>query len=539
VRYIIFLIITVLLVIASLDANVQRITPWLLGINFTLAVFSINFTFFGHQLSKYKSIYSKVSKRQWFNVIVLMVLPFVPFVTFLIVPEYFGKIALWVLPLIMFSAIDNARLTTRYLSPRYFIESSFTPRKIDKYLFLLSMEVKKEVDDHQSYLNNRDKFQIPTHAYDFEPTILGLEPDDIWDSISVITNLSIQNNDYPVFRRSISAILKLVIAFYSFEYKDKKNYKINSGIKSIARNRMRSIITGIIVKDDNGIFLQSLSSEICGFLMKEEILNKPCSKLTRSIASDAVWVGEKVLESNSVTEPVKILNTIQHVIEINLHQLETDVSENEMNPVDKYNISMYAYDIEALGISALNSGNSHFGYRCMESLSYLGCNAAKLKSMQTVVAVLESIVQLGRVARSLEVDCYWSRCLIPIESHAEEFMGHILTWLIQDIDSNGNFFMKEHAEQAYSRLRGVKCVIKPKNKLHPCFWIEEMTEGEEKMPHIEYESGMYGYDGQSDYSDFSNLKEYVLHGIGSESSARVFHSSPMPIRFVDEDLQDE
>ena len=186
-RYILLFIITVLVVIGSLDVNVQKITPWLLGINFTLAIFSINFTFFGHQLSKYKAIYSKVSNRQWFNIITLMVLPFVPLVAFLIVPDYFGKIAFWILPLIMFSAIDNARLTTRYLSPRYFIENSFTPRKIDKYLSSLSMEVKKEVDEHQDYLDNRDKFQIPTHAYDFEPTILGLEPDDIWDSISVIT----------------------------------------------------------------------------------------------------------------------------------------------------------------------------------------------------------------------------------------------------------------------------------------------------------------------------------------------------------------
>ena len=53
-------------------------------------------------------------------------------------------------------------------------------------------------------------------------------------------------------------------------------------------------------------------------------------------------------------------------------------------------------------------------------------------------------------------------------------MGHILTWQVQDIDSSGNFFMKEHAEQAYSRLRGFKCLIKPKSKLYPFFWIEEV-----------------------------------------------------------------
>jgi len=170
----------------------------------------------------------------------------------------------------------------------------------------------------------------------------------------------------------------------------------------------------------------------------------------------------------------------------------------------------------------------------MESLSYLGCNSAKQKSTQTVVAVFESIVQLGRLARNLKIGCFWSRCLIPAESHAEEFLGHILTWLVVDINSEGKFFMKEYAEQAYSRLRGIKCAINLKPNRNPCFWIKELDKNGEKVPHIEYESGMFGYSGQSDYSDFSNLKDYVLHGIGSESSATIFHTPPMPLNLETE-----
>ena len=88
-------------------------------------------------------------------------------------------------------------------------------------------------------------------------------------------------------------------------------------------------------------------------------------------------------------------------------------------------------------------------------------------------------------------------------------MGHIMTWLVHDIDKSGNFYMKEHMEQSYSRLRGVQCVIVPRSNLNPRFWIEEVLEGGSTVPHIEYESGMYGYDGELNYSDFSNLKQYV------------------------------
>ncbi|CUB03283.1 hypothetical protein [Marinomonas fungiae] len=242
-----------------------------------------------------------------------------------------------------------------------------------------------------------------------------------------------------------------------------------------------------------------------------------------------------MLESHSIIEPTKILNTVHRISEVNIYNLEKKESNNSLKNFDKYNVSIYAYDIKALGVSALNNGNSHFSYRCMETLSYLGCNAAKLKSHQTVVAVLESIVHLGRLARNLKIGCFWSRCLIPAESHAEEFMGHILTWLVQDLANDGSFFMKEYAEQSYSRLRGVKCVIKPKSNSNPRFWIEELEKDGDKVTHIEYESGMYGYGGECDYSDFTNLKEYVLHGIGSESSAMIFHSTPIPL---DIDLND-
>ena len=107
-RLFILIVLELLLVIGSFGLNLEKITPWLLGINFTIAIFSVNFTFFGYQLSKYKAIYSEITKRQWFNITTLLVLPFIPLICFLVVPDYFGRTALWTLPILMFSAIDKS-----------------------------------------------------------------------------------------------------------------------------------------------------------------------------------------------------------------------------------------------------------------------------------------------------------------------------------------------------------------------------------------------------------------------------------------------
>lgn len=534
-RYIILLIVMALIMYGSFDSDISKITPWLLGINFTLALFSINFTFFGYQLSKYKLIYDVISNRQWFNIILLMVLPFIPLVCFLLAPDYFDKAALWMLPLLIFSAIDNARMTTKYLSPKRFLDRIANSDNISKYLLALSKEVNIEVEKYQIKSKRLQNFQRSVHGSKFEPTLLGVQPYDLWDSITVVTKLSIKNNDYPIFRQSITAIFKVIVASYSYKYEGDDNHLVNSGIKDITRKRFHSIFSHIVGDDVGGMFLQSLSNELCGFLREENVIFDPCSSMTRAIADDVVWMGQKMLEYKGIIQPINNLNALQEVIETNLHKWDSNKEETTERSLDEYNVSAYAYDIEALGVAAIKINNPHFAYRCMESLSYLGCNAAKIKSQQTIVAVFEALVQLGRTARAAKIDCFSQRCLIPMESHVEELMGHILTWLVHDIDSGGNFFIKEYAEQAYSRLRGVKCKIKVKANLNPCFWIEELQNDDKKIPHVEQESGMFGYGGQCDYSDFTNLKGYALTGIAPESGGMIFHSSPIPLKIIDEE----
>lgn len=351
----------------------------------------------------------------------------------------------------------------------------------------------------------------------------------LWDITSTIAVQSIGNNDYAVFRKSMRHTLELLASFYKYKSNDNENYQLRSGLTSVAHQRFKALINQIADADKSGVFLHSLANELSDFLELEEISIPVCSDIAMAIASDAVNIGKKLLEEKNSIEPQKTLNALHRVIEIGLLEIEKGDPKDAYNAMNGYNISNYVYCINELGETALNNKNHHFAYRCMETLSYLGCNAAKIKAHQTIVATLESIVHLGRVAKSLKIGCFYHHCLIPAESHAEEFMGHIMTWLVHDIDKSGNFYMKEYMEQSYSRLRGVQCTIRPKAKYNPRFWIEEVKDDDKPVPHIEHESGMYGYDGSLDYSDFSNLKQYVLHGISPSSGATVFHSAPIPI----------
>jgi hypothetical protein len=512
------------LIFSSYDTDIEKITPWLLGINFTCSIFSINFTFFSYQLSQYKALYTAITKAQWFNIIILLILPFVPLVFFLIFPEYFEQSALIILPIIVFSTVNNALLTGKYLSPIIYIDKIICDKNSKRYLIKLAKKVHQEFIQHDKLLEGRKHLQTPSHGHKFETTILGIEENDLWDALAVVTNLAVDNNDYNVFKKSINSIFELTIASYS--YNESENYKLNSALKSIAQKKLRSITQSIADNSKNKMFFHALINEYCSLLMKDKILDAPLSDIATTVVGDAVSIGQKMLEEKNLIEPRKLLNTLQFITEKNLEALYGDENKNPDAIIDKFNNGIYAGYIQALGSAALDNNNPHFAYRCMETLSYLGCNAAKLRAEHTVISVLEALVQLGRIVKHKNIDCFWTRCLIPLESHVEEFIGHILTWLV---DENGKLLMQNYTEQAISRLRGYKCAIEPRQDRNPIFWIQPIEKDGKRIPHIEQESGMYGYSGQLDYSDFSNLKEYVMYGYGVSGQSMIMRGPPMPI----------
>ncbi|KKK52707.1 hypothetical protein LCGC14_3102200, partial [marine sediment metagenome] len=343
-------------------------------------------------------------------------------------------------------------------------------------------------------------------AWSFETDTLGLATNDLWDKLTVVVKQSVLNNDYPVFQTTLEYIMNLIKCSYELKSKKTDDYQELSGVRSMSHKRLRGLIHWIQEEDKEGIYIEAFCNKLCGHLKSHEALEKPLENLTESIMSDVTYLGSVMLVTKQCSEPMKVLNTVHAVIELAIHKIEKDIKDGHERTLEKYNIAGYAYLIKSLGKDATKSGHLHFVYRCMETLSYLGCNAAKLGSRQTVVACFECLVQLGRICRKEKLGCYWGRCIIPLHHHAEEFMGHILTWLVQKQVQDGAFMLKACAERAYSRLRGYSCSIKHQQGMNPKFWITQINDEKagKPEPHVEEEQGRYGYSGKVDYSDHND-----------------------------------
>ena len=141
----------------------------------------------------------------------LLTLPFLPLLCFLVSPTKYAHVALFLLPVIAWSAIDNALLTKDYLDPISHLSRALKSQSIKAYIDSLYNEIGKEVASHQDYLSNREKFQIPSHEWSFAADTLGLKQNDLWDKF--LCSICWRNGLYRIGSHRIWQVSRIMILF--------------------------------------------------------------------------------------------------------------------------------------------------------------------------------------------------------------------------------------------------------------------------------------------------------------------------------------
>lgn len=500
--------------------NLMAISSWLFAINFSYAAFSINFTFFGTEFSKYKILKNDIKPRQWFNIWLCLVLPLLLPVIYLVNVKYFHFFSLWLLPVVLFSSLDNAWSTWKELNPREYIARSFSNEIFGSYLQKLFTQIEIEVKEFESYIKNEKSDASPFSTFKFSPTSIGLKNEDIWDKLIELLNTARTNQDHITFTKTFNKILELAELSFSTKLGSNDQYNERSGLGTISRKRIQSIVISTYKDDSGGLFTEVISTVLIKEMMSDKCRKNPLSDYSSLASSNLFWLSSRHLEDHSESLPLNVLRCFHSFAELSIKKIKE--GNSDMAVVDEHNISSYALYIKSLCQKAIEVREEHFIYRCIEALGFLGCNSAKQDSVPTTLACLESLAQIGRETRANSLNCFDRKCIIPFHSHAEENIGHIATWAV---GNNSNAIIFGGIIQAVSRLRGVVCKVDPQKGGNPVFWISEEVKGDKKVPHIESLGGIYGYTGKIDYSDLNNLAEYKLEGFMGEK----FYTTPVPI----------
>jgi hypothetical protein len=168
-------------------------------------------------------------------------------------------------------------------------------------------------------------------------------------------------------------------------------------------------------------------------------------------------------------------------------------------------MASYAGVITRMGIAAAQHDHSDLHYRCMDGLGFLGVTAIRTHSTTLAIACMSGLVQLGRIARARNLPCFWDRCGLLPDAHAEDRIGWMISW-VTHYDANGRERWARTSGDALSRLRGTRTNV------------QFAEEGGRVKYHIvttdqPYAIGILddGRHAQVDYSDPTMLKDFMLY----------------------------
>lgn len=495
-------------------ANFKEAGTWLMTANFATAFFAINFAFIGYNLSPYSKLWRRLSGMHWTIFSCLLIFPLLPALSFLIWPSSLWHAALVVAPWVAFLAIHAYLLTAEILDPVRVLHAEYTDAAIEAYRERLAqlVEEDRKRQDGQELVPIGE---MPMHMMSYRPMVIETTTGGMWDRLMTVLSVAVDMHDFAVFSVAFDKCFAILKALVS--QRKGLDARILAGLRDIASRRMQSVLITIGKSSSDRVFMEAANNRLCLELTSTECLTNFRSQLPKHLFEMIEFICKETLVGGKSYDALKGLNAIhaftnataKHVREMSAEE-RTSLGP-QVTFLDLPLLANCVSVIKVLGQYAIRAGDVEFLYRCLESLDWLGCEMAKHKMEEPLLACMAGLVQLGREARHKKLQCFWERCSLPPHLHAEEKLGDILTWLVQQRTEKG-FWCERSISAALSRLRGYFCYIKPDPKSNVAFWItDELDEKGDRVPCKYHSTAASGYTSEIDYSDPSELKEYQLY----------------------------
>jgi hypothetical protein len=494
--------------------KLDHVGTWILSANFAAAFFAINFAFIGYNLSPYSKLWRRLSWSHWILILFLISLPTFPIVTFLIKPDWMWNVAIIISPWVTFLSGVTYYTTGNLIDPRRVLKIEYAPKAISSYCAKLAETIHADAERQKKTANLIPVGERPMHMWSYHPTVIEAKQEPLWDRLMIVFSVAIDAHDYEVFEIAFDrafAIYKELL-----KTKAEENSRAGEGLQYLAERRLKSLIALVGKSSSDRIFMEAINNRLCVDLTSPECLQGFKNKLPHSIMGMLEEICREALVEKKDYDALKALNA--------MHTFSAVAAAEARKTRDDYlapfSISAPISMIKRIGSYAVVGEDVEMLYRCLDAVAWLGCGIASNcgdpahREEEPLKTCIASLVQLGREARYKKLQCFWDRCILPPHVHAEEKLGWILKLLVQipARHKESGFYLQRTITEAYARLRGYECQIKPDPSLNPKFWIEdEKDKDDKKIPLIMSMSGHEGYNWEIDYSDKTELKEYTLH----------------------------
>ncbi len=500
---------TIFFLLGKSDLKDYRNT--LIGLNVTIAIFAINFSFVEYQFSPYRILIKSSGRiHRWFS-IVLLLISLLPLLFTIYETNYLGRVALTLLPITAYGSVLLGILVSRECRGKTLLEKCISSKKFKSYLKLFISDLDKEIYNEKQIKMKNIK-ETPMHELTSNTLYPFISDDDPIEFAISLAYTALLNNDLITFNAVIEKLLSLYSEIRNFRILStlSEDYEIRSWLNNYITQGFERIFRFAIANDKSLSFLVKIQEQFALYIRNESKNQKQTDKIVTDIFKMMTYLSQYFLEKDLYGPALISINIARQVTQEGIDNPKKDKSDGKNDLQFEYNLQIYPIMIKNIGSKAISLKNNNFLYRCLDTLGWLGCSAVKKKQYYITKGCLASLTQLGRESRSVGLRCFDTHCGLRPEDHVQERLDWIRSWIISTKESNGEYFAFDELIEAYQRLLGFEIEV----SFEKIKEQERMSLTITKNPHI-FTMKVDGITRTIDYSDNQVTDEIELYPSGS------------------------
>ncbi len=488
--------------LSNRGSALSNLAPVLIAVCLTTAIFAINFSFYQYQTSPYKELRRKFSPVHIRLAILIFLLSILPLLALIYAADFVVALSLTLIPTIGVFGFVLLVIAKTEVDVVNMIKGQASKKNISRFLKEYSCNVTNALSKVDN-ISLSDVSDTPTHEWQWIIT----PPQPPHSPLMLIESanfLIVKNGDVTSFSSLYEIALDLVGIIFEFKPKHLKNddYRIRRVLAQEAARLLNRVCIDALKSDDSSSFSRVIINQTSERLVTQASQFHQTEEYSSCLLSLLDMVGMKSYERGFADIAISVISLSRSIVNKGLDR-------PNMAGIDcslyRHALPYLTYPIRHLGSQAVKKSDSETLYRCLDAYAWLGCAATKKLNYGVAKECLRSLAQLGREARSQNLECFWSRCSISPWEHAEERIKWILTWVPKIDPLEWDVWIGVVAE-AYQRLTGhqVEIKIEEKDGVPNC----KINEKEET-----YIVGYWdhGQEREIDYSDFSFLKDMEMY----------------------------
>lgn len=457
-----FAIVASLFILVGDFNRIDSLFNILIGLNVTVVIFSVNFSFLEYQFSPYRTILKPSMRLHRLLSILLLFISVITIGLCVLFIDYRMYIAYSGIIISVIGSIYLSNIVVRESSGKNILNRYVSYKELKNFLPKLTFQVDKSLQQNSFSRDSEIMIDAPLHEWHNEP--VNIAPVEK-DPINMLVNLSfiaIDNHDTIMF----NSICERGIEYFEQvgEYRStntvSKDYDIDRHINEYLNNSFELIIKYCVNNDKTFLFIKALNKiliEKITYLSKSKALN---SNIISRLYSHLRNISRELLLE-------KLENDALHTISLNRKLLQLGISnplKDKENP-DKNDfyfvnyLPVFVNQIEELAEISIKHNNSHFLYRCLDALAWPGCHSVPKDIFPVYESILNSLVRLGRLARKHNMQCFWDSCALTPYDHVLERLNWIGGCVVKKDFKDKESYELMLLNDAYSRLLGYETEV--------------------------------------------------------------------------------